>query len=172
MGSPLFMRNCELYERQNALSIAGIYRTISMICCSQGASSFIRQQYLFDTLPRLKSWDSTSTRPLAVPVLRLSVTAWCPTRRSIFTQGSPFELIPYGIVCFSGSGILLWIYLCEKMALVIGKSFCDDKHNLHSFFCKYAKRRTSRYWKSAFKRNVNCTKGKAPFRLLVSIVQF
>lgn len=52
---------------------------------------------IFDTLPRLKSWDSTSTRPLAVPVLRLSVTAWCPTRRSIFTQGSPFGLIPCGI---------------------------------------------------------------------------
>lgn len=51
----------------------------------------------FDTLPRLKSWDSTSTRPLADPVLRLSVTAWCPIRESIFTQGSPFELIPYGI---------------------------------------------------------------------------
>ena len=50
-----------------------------------------------DTLPRLKSWDSTSTRPLAVPVLRLSVTAWCLIRESIFTQGSPFELIPYGI---------------------------------------------------------------------------
>lgn len=50
-----------------------------------------------DTLPRLKSWDSTSTRPLAVPVLRLSVAAWCPTRRSIFTQGSPFGLIPYDI---------------------------------------------------------------------------
>ncbi len=41
----LFMRNCELYERQNALSIIGIYRTIFMICRSQGASSFIRQQY-------------------------------------------------------------------------------------------------------------------------------
>ena len=50
-----------------------------------------------DTLPRLKSWDSTSTRPLADPVLRLSVTAWCPIRESIFTQGSLFELIPYGI---------------------------------------------------------------------------
>ena len=50
-----------------------------------------------DTLPRLKSWDSTSTRPLADPVLCLSVTAWCPIRESIFTQGSPFELIPYGI---------------------------------------------------------------------------
>ena len=54
-------------------------------------------EYNFDTLPRLKSWDSTSTRPLADPVLRLSVTAWCPIRESIFTQGSPFELIPYGI---------------------------------------------------------------------------
>lgn len=56
-----------------------------------------KKAVLLDTLPRLKSWDSTSTRPLAVPVLRLSVTAWCPTRRSIFTQGSPFGLIPCGI---------------------------------------------------------------------------
>ena len=61
------------------------------------ADALEKLQAKFDTLPRLKSWDSTSTRPLAVPVLRLSVTAWCPTRRSIFTQGSPFELIPYGI---------------------------------------------------------------------------
>lgn len=62
-------------------------------------SQFINIWYNFslDTLPRLKSWDSTSTRPLADPVLRLSVTAWCPIRESIFTQGSPFELIPYGI---------------------------------------------------------------------------
>lgn len=58
---------------------------------------FVGVELLLDTLPRLKSWDSTSTRPLAVPVLRLSVTAWCPTRRSIFTQGSPFELIPCDI---------------------------------------------------------------------------
>ena len=50
-----------------------------------------------DTLPQLKSWDSTSTRPLADLVLRLSVTAWCPIRESIFTQGSPFGLIPYDI---------------------------------------------------------------------------
>ena len=55
------------------------------------------EQLEVDTLPRLKSWDSTSTRLLAVPVLYLSVTAWCPTRRSIFTQCSPFGLIPCGI---------------------------------------------------------------------------
>lgn len=56
-----------------------------------------KKAVLLDTLPRLKSWDSTSTRPLAVPALRLSVAAWCPTRRSIFTQGSPFGLIPCDI---------------------------------------------------------------------------
>ena len=51
----------------------------------------------FDTLPRLKSWDSTSTRSLADPVLHLSVTEWCPIRAGVITQGSPFELIPYDI---------------------------------------------------------------------------
>lgn len=45
----------------------------------------------------LENKTADKTRPLADPVLRLSVTAWCPTRRSIFTQGSPFGLIPCGI---------------------------------------------------------------------------
>lgn len=46
---------------------------------------------------------------------------------AVVLKTSAFELIEviltHSIVCFSGSGILLWIYLCEKMALVIGKSF-------------------------------------------------
>ena len=46
-----------------------------------------RTETVLDTLPRLKSWDSTSTRSLADPVLRLSVTAWCPIRESVFYAG-------------------------------------------------------------------------------------
>ena len=44
--------------------------------------------------PRLKSWDSTSTRLLANPVLHFSVTEWCLIRVGIFTQGNQSQRKP------------------------------------------------------------------------------
>ena len=56
---------------------------------------------------------------------------------AVVVKATAFELVEviltHSIVCFFRGRILLWIYFCVKVALVIGESLCDDKHNLHSF---------------------------------------